>query len=44
MIGDWKGALATYDDAREPPLEPLEQLAGAAHAQQLKKAHAADMH
>ena len=44
IIGDWKGALATCDDAREPPLEPLEPLAALYHAQQLKKAHAADMH
>ncbi len=42
MLGDWKAAAATCEDRREPPLEPLEQLAALYQARQLRKAHAAD--
>ncbi len=42
MLADWKAAEATYDETREPPLFPLEQLAALYQARQLKKAHEAD--
>ena len=42
MLGDWKAAVATLEEPKEPPLFPLEKLAALYRAQQLKQEHAAN--
>ena len=42
MLGDSKGAVATYEDAKEPPLFALERLAALYQARRLKMEHPAD--